>query len=319
MRRVILPRLFLAVALAAPVAVAQVAPLSAQQPQVFRSTSDVVPLFVTATDKSGRLITKLTRDDFQVFDNGKVQTLTVFDNSPQPIRLIILIDVSGSMAASLPLLGAACAEMIGALAPGDLARIGYFGSEIAISPKFTRDARELAAWLPRQAPRNQPTPLWAAVDQAITEFNAAGIEGRRVIMVLSDSKDSGPQKMGQPFLSPLEIIDRANREDVMVYGVGVRSALPMNTGDLRGALASTLPDPSLGRVADDTGGGYFELMPRDNLQTTFARVADELHQQYLLGFAPPAKDGKTHKIEVKLKQDGAKVRFRKSYKAPKGS
>ena len=295
-----------------------VAPVGAQQ-QVFRSTSDVVPLFVTATDKSGRLITKLTRDDFQVFDNGKVQPLTVFDNSPQPIRLIILIDVSGSMAMSLPLLGAATAEMVGQLAPGDLARIGYFGSEIAISPKFTRDPRELAAWLPRQVPRNQPTPLWAAVDQAINEFNASGTEGRRVIMVLSDSKDSGPSKMGQPFLSPLEIIDRANRDDVMVYGVGVRSALPMNTGDLRAAMASTLPDPSLGRVADDTGGGYFELMPRDNLQTTFARVADELHQQYLLGFTPPARDGKTHKIEVKLKQDGAKVRVRKSYKAPKSS
>jgi hypothetical protein len=54
----------------------------------------------------------------------------------------------------------------------------------------------LADWLPKTVPRDQPTPLWAAVDQAITEFNATGIDGRRVIMVLSDSKDSGPQKMG---------------------------------------------------------------------------------------------------------------------------
>src|SRR3954468_19612676 len=130
------------------IATALVVPVSAQQ-QVFRSTADVVPLFVTATDKPGRLITKLTRDDFQVSDTGEVQPLTVFDNSPQPIRLVILIDVSGSMAANLPLLGAACIEMIGQLTAGDLARIGYFGSEIAISPKFTRDARELAAFLPR--------------------------------------------------------------------------------------------------------------------------------------------------------------------------
>ena len=294
-------------------------PLVAQQ-QVFRSTSDTVSVFVTATDKSGRLITKLTKDDFQVFDNGKPQPITVFDNSPQPIRLIILIDISGSMAGNLPLLGNACAEMIGALAPGDLARIGTFGSEILISPKFTRDAKELAAWLPRIVPRNEPTPLWAAVIQAVGEFNASGIDGRRVIMVLSDSKDTGPQKMGQAFLSPLEVIDRADKEDVMVYGVGVRSAMP-NTmgGDLRGAMESTLPDPSLGRVADDTGGGYFELMPRDNLQNTFAKVAEELHQQYLLGFTPPARDGKTHKIEVKVRTDGAKVRVRKTYVAPKSS
>jgi VWFA-related protein len=304
-------RLFFALVLAS-VSVAAVA----QQTPVFRSTSDVVSLFVTAQDKAGRLITKLTREDFQVFDNGKPQPLTVFDNTPQPVRLIILIDISGSMARNLPLLAAACSEMVGNLAPGDLARIGTFGSEVAISPKFTRDARELAAWLPPQVAQNQPTPLWAAVDQAIKEFKLSGVEGRRVVMVLSDSKDSGPVKPMQPFLSPIEIIERANRDDVMVYGIGVRSALPAG-GDIRSALASTLPDPSLGRVADDTGGGYFELLPRDNLQATFARVAEELRQQYLLGFAPPVRDGKNHKVEVKVKQDGAKVRVRKSYQAPK--
>ena len=295
-------------------------PMAAQQQPVFRSTSDTVSLFVTATDKSQHLITNLVKDDFQVFDNGKPQPITVFDNSPQPIRLIILIDVSGSMAGNLPLLGNACAEMIGALAPKDMARIGYFGSEINISPKFTRDARELAAWLPKMVPRDQPTPLWAAVDQAIKEFDASGAEGRRVIMVLSDSKDTGPQKMGQKFLSPLEIIEHANQQDVMVYGIGIRSAMPnVMGGDLRGAMESTIPDPSLGRVADDTGGGYFELMPRDNLQTQMGKVAEELHQQYLLGFTPPARDGKTHKIEVKLKTPGAKIRVRKDYVAPKPS
>jgi Ca-activated chloride channel family protein len=158
-------RLLLTVALAVPLV----------PQQVFRSTADVVPLFVTAQDKSGRLITKLTREDFQVFDNGKPQPLTVFDNSPQPIRLIMLIDVSGSMAGNLPLLGAACAEMIGALGPGDLARIGYFGTEIAISPTFTRNARELADWLPRSVAHNQPTPLWAAVVKATGEFG--NVEG----------------------------------------------------------------------------------------------------------------------------------------------
>ena len=305
--------------LLALLAFALAVPLAAQQ-QVFRSTADTVSVFVTATDKSGHLITKLTKDDFQVFDNGKPQPITVFDNSPQPIRLIILIDISGSMAGNLPLLGNACVEMVSALAPNDLARIGTFGTEILISPKFTRDARELLSFLPRSVPRNEPTPLWDAVVQGIKEFDTSGAEGRRVIMVLSDSKDTGPQKMGHAFLSPLEIIEKANSEDVMVYGVGVRSAMP-NTmgGNLMSAMESTIPDPSLGRVADDTGGGYFELMPRDNLQNTFAKVAEELHQQYLLGFTPPVRDGKTHKIEVKLKTPGAKVRVRKDYVAPKSS
>ncbi len=158
------------------------------------------------------------------------------------------------------------------------------------------------------------------MDQAIGEFASVKDEGRRVVLVLSDGKDTGPIKFGQKFLSPIDITDRADREDVMVYGVGVRSSLPMGlggSGNLGAAMASTLPDPGLGTVANDTGGGYFELRSRDNLAETFARVADELHQQYLLGFAPPARDGKVHKIEVRVKQDGLKTRVRKNYRAPK--
>jgi len=257
-----------------------------------------------------------------VLDNGKPQPLTGFQNSPQPIRLIVLIDVSGSMAGNAPLMGRACSELIARLTTGDLARIGIFGREIAISPAFTLDAQALADWLPSVLPPNAPTPLWNAVDQAIGEFAGMKDEGRRVVLVMSDGKDSGPIKFGQAFLSPIEIIDKADREDVMVYGVGVRSSLRPTSGggvaNLNNMMASTLPDPGLGTVAVDTGGGYFELRSRDDLGATFARVADELHQQYLLGFAPPARDGKVHKIEVRIRQDGLKARVRKSYRAPKG-
>jgi Ca-activated chloride channel family protein len=113
-------------------------------PQVFRSTADIVPLFVTVVEKSGRLATGLTKEAFQVFDNGKPQPIAVFSNAPQPIRVIILLDVSGSMAGNGPLLGRAASELAARLGPGDLARIGIFGNEISISPTFTRDARALA-------------------------------------------------------------------------------------------------------------------------------------------------------------------------------
>ena len=309
-----MPRAFLTSAAAVGVFVAQ--SFAAPQ-QVFRSTADVVPLFVTATEK-GRLVTDLGRDDFQVFDNGKLQPLTQFDNSPQPIRLIVLIDVSGSMEGNLRLLRGACDELLRHLGDRDLMRVGTFGNEISISPTFTRDPAAIAAWLPQEIPQNARTPLWQAVDRAMGEFNT--VEGRRVILVLSDGKDSGPQ-FGQKFLTPIEIGDRAQREDVMIYGVGVYGSLAgaMRSGaqGVAGVLASTFPDPGLGGVAQDTGGGYIELRSRDNLNAVFGRVVDELHQQYLLGFAPPARDGKTHKIEVMIKRADVKPRVRKTYVAPK--
>jgi hypothetical protein len=78
-----------------------------------------------------------------------------------------------------------------------------------------------------------------------------------------------------------------------------------------------LPDAGLALVAENTGGGYLELRPTEDLGTAFARVADELHSQYLLGYALPKRDGKVHEIEVRVAERGLKARARKSYVAPK--
>ena len=145
---------------------------------------------------------------------------------------------------------------------------------------------------------------------------------RSVILVLSDGKDSGPMRFGERFVSPGEIIERARRDDVMVYGIGMRSRgrRPMpgiGPGGLQAALMADFPDAGLALVAEQTGGGYFELRPSEDLGMAFARVADELHGQYLLGFAPPRRDGKVHEIDVRLGQKGLKARARKTYVAPK--
>src|SRR5262245_8743531 len=96
--------------------------LRGQQQPGYRSTVDTVPVFVTVLDKDERLVTTLTRDEFQVVDNGKPQALTVFDNSPRPVRLIVMLDVSGSMFGNLPILRAACRQLFLQLGAEDRAR-----------------------------------------------------------------------------------------------------------------------------------------------------------------------------------------------------
>ena len=100
-----------------------------QQQPVFRGTGDAVRVFVTVTDRDGRLVTTLTRDDFEVRDEGKPQPITLFDNTPQPIRLIVMLDVSGSMEGNLPLLRAAAEQLFARLRPDDVARVGTFGHD----------------------------------------------------------------------------------------------------------------------------------------------------------------------------------------------
>src|SRR5215204_4156393 len=103
---------------------AVVAASAAQQQPVFRAGQDVVRVFATVTDRDGRLVTTLTRDDFEVRDEGKAQPLTLFDNSPQPIRLIVMLDVSGSMSGNLSLLCSAAGQHFPRFPPRYVSNLG---------------------------------------------------------------------------------------------------------------------------------------------------------------------------------------------------
>jgi VWFA-related protein len=323
---------------------AVLAAAGAQQP-VFRGTSDVVRVFVTVTDRDGRLVTTLEEKDFEIRDEGKIQPISLFDKSPQPIRLIVMLDVSGSMEGNLSLLRGASEQLFRRLLAEDRARVGAFGHEITISSSFTRDPDELRTALPRSIATDAPTPLWRAIDEALDAFGNAdhkdsrdadhkdsrdadhadqgSSDGRPVILVLSDGKDSGPMGFRQRYVSQVEVIERARREDVMVYAIGMRSRslqrpVPgLGPGGLQAALMADMPDPGLARVAEETGGGYTEIRFGQDLGAAFAQVADELHNQYLIGYAPPKRDGKVHEIDVRVSERGMKPRARKSYVAPK--
>ena len=294
----------------------------AQQPPVFRGRSDAVQVFVTVTDRDGRLVTTLGRDDFEVRDEGKSQPITQFDKTPQPIRLVTMLDVSGSMAGNLQLLRAAGAQLFSRLLEDDAARVGTFGQDVTISPTFTRNPDELTAALPTAIPPDAPTPLWRGIDHALDALSEV-TDRRKVILVLSDGKDTGVFSLRRRSVSQAEVIDRARNEDVMIYGVGMRSraarAAPpgMGRGGLQAMLLADMPDPGLARVAEETGGGYLEIRYGQDLGAAFAAVADELHTQYLLAFAPPKRDGKVHDIDVRVSRKGLEPRARKSYVAPK--
>jgi Ca-activated chloride channel homolog len=300
--------------------VAGVPGATGQQP-TFRGRSDAVRVFVTVTDRDGRLVTNLTQDKFEVRDEGKPQPIIQFDDRPQPIQLIVMLDVSGSMEGNLPLLRAAAEQLFTRLLDDDVARVGAFGHDVTVSPEFTNDPGQLKAALPTAIAPDAPTPLWRGIEQALDSFGEED-DRRKVILVLSDGKDTGPMSFRERPSSQAEVIDRARREDAMIYAIGMRSRSSrsrtpgMGPGGLHAMLTADLPDPGLARVAEETGGGYTEIRFGQDLGAAFAQVADELHTQYLLAFAPPKRDGKVHDISVKL-EGGLKPRARKSYVAPK--
>ena len=300
-------------------AIGATALLSARQDQrqpPFRSGAKTVAVYATVTDKDGRLVPDLGREAFEIRDGGKPQPLTVFANEVQPISLVMLLDRSGSMRGNNGLVAEAAAAFVERLGPGDRARIGSFADRIEIAPPaFTEDRVVLRSILEATAMVTGPTPLWNAVDEGLEALH--GQAGRKVVLVFSDGGNA-PATVGSGNRSLFDVMRRAQQDDVMIYAIGLQTTTLRargggGIGGLSGGMTSLRPDPGLARIADETGGGYFELTRGDDLASTFTRVADELHHQYALGFEPPRLDDKMHKIEVRVSPKGAKVRARTEY------
>ena len=295
------------------------ATLAAQQQPTFKSGARTVAIYATVTEKSGRLVPDLTKDDFEVKEDGKPQPITNFSNEVQPISVVMMLDRSGSMRGNFGLVEAAGEAFVRALLPEDKARIGSFAEKIQIDPDtFTGDKAELIKVLRTKLQEQGPTPLWNSVDASIATLSSQS--GRKVVLVFTDGADN-PGNFKFNNLSFMDISRRAQMSDVMVYAIGLESSGPPRIGTGGGGIGAfgggNRPDPGLPSIADDTGGGYFELRRAEDLASSFARVADELHRQYLIGFEPTKLDDKMHKIEVRVKNPGMKVRARKEYHARK--
>jgi Ca-activated chloride channel family protein len=291
------PRLLLALAVVALAA----APLAAQRIRVGTQT---VPLYVTVTEGT-RLVPDLVQEDFEVYDNGKLQTLTNFSNEITPITVVVMLDTSGSMTLALDLVKAGAEQFLMRMLPEDKGMVGAFNDKIEFHPaSFTPDRDDLALSL-RDLDFGYPTRLYDAVDQSIEQLN--GHEGRKVVLVFTDGDDNASRtNSGQA-------LDRARLQEVMVYSIGLENEY----FDGRTRVRSR-PDRNLRKLSEETGGGFFLLKKQDELGPTFTRVAQELHSQYVLGFSPEVQDGKIHKLEVRIKKPGMAARARKSYVAGSG-
>jgi Ca-activated chloride channel family protein len=271
---------------------------------VFKSGGVTVSLHTTVRAGTGRLVPDLTAEDFTVLDNDRPQPLSVFERKALPISVLLLLDSSESMRGSIMLLRDAAKQFVAQLLPADRAQIGAFNKDIRLVRPFTSDRTRLNEVLNYFGPKSVDfgTALWPAIDEGIKELGA--VDGRKVLLVFSD----GEGNVGQ--YSPLSAF-RAIAADIMVYAITLKTEYRASNG----RSAKSVLDPELPKLAEETGGGYFELSKADDLGTTFARVAEELHHQYTLGFEAPELDGKTHQLSVRVRGENMTVRSRRSYVA----
>jgi Ca-activated chloride channel homolog len=284
--------------------IALAAPLAAQQ---FKTSTNTVRLAVTVLDGDKRLVPGLAQEDFEVYDNGKLQAITTFDNTPTPFTAVVMLDTSGSMTLALDRVKDAAEQFLIRLFPGDRAKVGYFNDKVKVMPEmgeFLSDRDQLIRILKSELDFGYPTRLYDGAYYALAALKDQSGDARKVVLLFTDGDDTASKfDMG-------EVLDRARIEDVMVYSIGLQSDYFNGQQRVR-----TRPDRGLKKLSEETGGGYFELKKTDDLGATFTRVAQELHSQYLVGFSPEVLDGKVHKLEVRVRKPGMTPRTRKSYVA----
>ena len=282
---------------AALVVLATVAVGTQQQP-TFRGGTSIVPILATVLDKEGRLVPDLERGDFTVLDNGKPQEIVFFQNDVQPFTVVVTMDFSGSMTSYLKLLKEAAEQFVLRMLPEDRAQVGAFSDKIRFSGRFTNDRDDLIQALGDLQYGNY-TRLYDAIDASLDLLDEAS--GRKVVLVFTAGDDNYSKKNFG------DVLEKAREKEVMVYAIGLQSEFFNGQRMVR-----SRPPTALRRLADETGGGFFELKKTAELGPTFTRVMQELHSLYALGFSPTNLDGKERKLELRVKP-GMTARARRTY------
>ncbi len=212
-------------------------------------STQTVPLYVTVTDTAKRLVPDLLREDFEIYDNGKLQTLTNFDNQVTPISVVVMLDTSGSMTLALDLVKQAAEEFLIRLLPEDKGKVGAFNDKIEVKPQtglpFTNNRDQLIRYL-QELDFGYPTRLYDAVDYGINELKT--VDGRKVVLVFTDGADTASR------LDSGDVTERSRVDEVMVYSVGMENEYMAGNQRVR-----TSPDRGLRRLSEETGGGFFML------------------------------------------------------------
>jgi Ca-activated chloride channel family protein len=279
---------------------------SGQSPQ-FKSRVAAVRVDVLATD-GRRPIPALTAADFELRDNGVVQTISDVHFETLPLNIICALDVSGSVEGTpLQNLKRAFRSVIDGLAAHDRAALVTFSHHIELHSALTDDRRRLGTLIDG-VKAGGSTSLFDAVFSALALREAD--DGRSLLLVFSDGLDTSS------WLTARKLLDLARRSDVVIYPITIRTTPATLT--LRGPViigpSTSSSERLLEALTDVTGGRIVYASDDSALESTFLAVLQEFRQRYVLTFTPArvSEEG-WHTLEVKLKRRSGEIRARRGY------
>jgi len=284
---------------------------------------DVVSLYCTVHNKQNGLVSSLVKNDFELAEDGKAQTIKYFSRETDiPLTIGLLVDVSGSQQNLIEVERNAASQFFSSvLRQKDVAFLISFGADSELLQDITGTPRLLQQGLGRMklntgysGPTSGPVPtmnkqrgtvLYDAVYLAAHDMLAPE-SGRKAIILITDGEDEGSK------LSMKEAIEAAQKSDSIIYGI-----LYVDRQFYGGMSFGYSGEGVLKQMAEETGGRLFTVGGRNTLGSIFEQIQEEMRTQYLIGYTPTNsnKDGSFRKIDLHTGNKDFKVQVRKGYYA----
>jgi VWFA-related protein len=270
---------------------------------------DLVNVIFTVADKSGKLVTRLPKDNFKVFEDDKAQTISNFSNETNlPLSVALVFDTSTSILGRLKFEQDAAGEFFyTTLRRGtDKALVITFDKTIALAQDFTDD-KDLLTKAIGKVRAGGSTMMFDAAYLAMTK-KLNGQPGRHVIIIISDGDDNASER------SIDETIEMAQKTDTVIYAVGTSSPELFGSTKERG-------NKILKRITEETGGRLLLPTKVEDLTKSLLEISEEIRSQYTLGYRSTNtnRDGSYRKIRITVNDKQYRVRARDGYYASRAA
>lgn len=282
------------------------APVPDQREPTFRTSTNLVLLDVSVTDRKGRPVHNLGKGNFRVYEDGVEQDTAFFTYEQRPVSWGLVLDRSGSMIGMMDEVYNAALHSVEAGTPEDETFILAFDDRIDLVRPFTTDRPSLVKAI-KEISAGGTTALYDAVREGLQELKR-GRHQKKVLIVITDGEDNASRMRFE------DLLEKARRSEAQVYTIGMFSGMGVDFLDSADAWIKR----QLKALAEETGGlAYF---PKNIRQCDRAckDIAEEVSRQYTLGYYPKLEEwnGQWRNVQVKIPASPTfAVRARKGYYA----
>jgi VWFA-related protein len=265
-------------------------------PYLYDVKVELVGLYATVLDRSGRLVKDLSQDDFVLYDDGKPQTISQFSREYIPLSIVLLLDTSGSMdGEKLYNARKSLVQFLKSLNRGDEVMLMEFRSKPLVAQPFTESFGRIERDLRRRPEGSGSTALYDAILAALEQLRSAH-NRRQAVLLVSD----GINTYGKARLE--DTVVGLRKHGIELYAIGLETDLPEEATD------RLMTKSVLDRLTQSAGGESFIISDSRNLKRICDAISEQMHHQYSFGYYPPkTMEGEWRTIRLETKTRGYRV------------